>query len=405
MASKANASGAERWWLKVLGTLNEFQARLFVAQKALELGRGGVSRLSKLTGMSRPTIHKGIAQLRERGRVSVPAGGRVRQAGAGRRPVEAVEPALARDLTRIMDETTAGDPMSLLKWTSKSTRTIADELAQRGHRVSWRTVARCLHDMDYSLQANVKTVEGPQHPDRDAQFRYINQQVRGCIRRGEPVVSVDTKKKELVGAFRNSGRTWRPQGQPVQVFTHDFPQLGIGKAIPYGTYDVAQDRGVVNVGISHDTAEFAVESIRRWWRLMGRRSYPQARRLLVCADAGGSNGARLRAWKVHLQRLATDLGIPITVAHYPPGTSKWNKVEHRLFSFISLTWRGQPLVSYATVVKLIGSTRTRSGLKVKAILDTREYVTGQEISPQALKELRLQGHRFHPEWNYTLSPA
>jgi len=405
MASKANASAAERWWLKVLGTLNEFQARLFVAQKALELGRGGISRLSKLSGMSRPTIHKGIAQLMERGPVAVPAGGRVRQAGSGRRRAEAVDPGLERELTRIMDETTAGDPMSWLKWTSKSTRTIAGELSHRGHPVSWRTVARCLHDMGYSLQANVKTVEGPQHPDRDAQFRYINQQVRACIRRGDPVVSVDTKKKELVGAFRNAGRTWRPQGQPVEVFTHDFPHLGIGKAIPYGTYDVAQDRGLVNVGISHDTAEFAVESIRRWWRLMGRRSYPQARRLLVCADAGGSNGSRPRAWKVQLQRLATELGIPITVAHYPPGTSKWNKVEHRLFSFISLTWRGQPLVSFETVVKLIGSTRTRSGLKVKAILDTREYATGQEISPQVMKALKLQPHRFHPEWNYTLSPG
>jgi hypothetical protein len=270
--------------------------------------------------------------------------------------------------------------------------------------VSWVTVARCLQDLGYSLQANVKTLEGPQHPDRDAQFRYLNAQVARFLRTGDPVVSVDTKKKELVGAFQNGGRRWRRRGQAERVLTHDFPHLGQGKAIPYGTYDPARDRALVNVGVSHDTAEFAVESIRRWWRLLGRKTYRQARRLLICADAGGSNGLRLRAWKVSLQGLANELGVPITVCHYPPGTSKWNRIEHRLFSFISLNWRGQPLVSYETVVNLIGSTRTRIGLKVKAVLDTRAYETGREVSPQEMQALRLKRHAFHPDWNYTLSP-
>ncbi len=294
--------------------------------------------------------------------------------------------------------------MSLLKWTSKSTRTIAEELSRRGHTVSAVTVGRCLHDMDYSLQANVKTIEGAQHPDRDAQFRYINAQVKAFVRRRDPVVSVDTKKKELVGAFKNAGRRWQRQGDATQVHVHDFPQLGRGKAIPYGTYDVALDKALVNVGVSHDTAEFAVASIRRWWRMLGRRSYPRASRLLICADAGGSNGNRLRAWKLHLQRLANEIGILVSVSHYPPGTSKWNKIEHRLFSFISMNWRGTPLVSYETVVNLIGSTRTRGGLTVKALLDTRDYETGQEVSTHEMKELRLRGHSFHPDWNYTLLP-
>ncbi len=403
-ASKGSATPVEKHWLKVLGTLNEFQARLFVAEKARELGRGGVSHLSRLTGMSRPTIMKGLAELRQRGPVQPVAEGRVRRPGAGRKAVEEVDPRVKAELTRIVEETTAGDPMSLLKWTNKSTRAIAEELSRRGHGVSWVTVARCLHAMGYSLQANVKTLEGPQHPDRDAQFRHINQKVKTFGRTGDPVISVDTKKKELIGAFSKAGRTWRPRGEPTEVLTHDFPHLGVGKAIPYGAYDVARDRALVNVGVSHDTAEFAVESIRRWWRLLGKRSYPQAARLLICADAGGSNGPRLRAWKLHLQRLANELRLPISVCHYPPGTSKWNKIEHRLFSFISLTWKGQPLVSYETVVNLIGSTRTRRGLKVKALLDTRQYAPGQEVSVQEMRQLKLKGDSFHPDWNYTLSP-
>jgi transposase len=403
MAS-ATTSDAERRWLRVLSTLNEAQARLYVAEKALELGRGGISRLAQLTGMSRPTIYKGAAELRAKRAVLPAQTGRIRQAGGGRKRVEDVEPKMKKALTRIVEETTAGDPMSLLKWTAKSTRTIAEELSRRGHAVSAVTVGRCLHDMGYSLQANVKSVEGAQHPDRDAQFRYINAQVKAFVRSGDPVVSVDTKKKELVGAFKNAGKRWRPQGEPEVVHVHDFPHLGEGKAIPYGTYDLAHDQALVNVGVSHDTAEFAVASIRRWWRMLGRRSYPRAGRLLICADAGGSNGNRLRAWKVYLQQLASDIAMPISVCHYPPGTSKWNKIEHRLFSFISMNWRGKPLVSYETVVALIGGTRTRSGLQVKALLDTRDYETGQQISPKQMRELPLRGHSFHPDWNYTLSP-
>ena len=267
------------------------------------------------------------------------------------------------------------------------------------HAMDW-----LLRQMGYSLQANAKTKEGPQHPDRDAQFRYLNQQVKRFRRSGDPVISVDTKKKELVGAFKNGGRTWRRKGKPHRVNVHDFPSLGQGKAIPYGAYDLARDRAVVNVGVTHDTAEFAVESIRRWWRLDGRSHYRGAKGLLICADCGGSNGNRPRAWKVELQRLSDDIGLPITVCHYPPGTSKWNKIEHRLFSFISLNWKGQPLVNYETMVNLIGATRTQSGLAVKAVLDTRQYQTGLEVSPKEVEALHLRRHSVHPDWNYTLSP-
>jgi hypothetical protein len=400
---KTDPSQSARW-LKVLGTLNEFQARLFVADKALELGRGGVSRLAQLTGLSRPTISKGVTELAGGTPLPSPEAGRVRKPGGGRKKVEEVDPEVRRHLARIVEETTAGDPMSLLKWTSKSTRAIADELTRLGRPVSWVTVARCLREMGYSLQANVKTKEGPQHPNRDAQFRYINAEVKRFLRTGDPVISVDTKKKELVGAFRNAGRVWRPAGQPQKVLVYDFPQLAQGKAIPYGAYDVAQDRAVVNVGVTHDTAEFAVESIRRWWRWDGKKAYPTAQKLLICADGGGSNGSRLRAWKVNLQRLANHIRVPITVCHYPPGTSKWNKIEHRLFSFISLNWKGQPLVSYEAIINLIGSTRTRTGLRVKALLDTTEYETGVSVSSQQIEELNLRRHSIHPEWNYTISP-
>jgi hypothetical protein len=404
MVSSRRISEHDRRWLKVLGTLNELQARLFVAERALTLGRGGFAHLATLTGMSRTTIAKGVAELQQPGAVIVGAGDRIREPGGGRPKAEAVHPGLRAQLTRILDESTAGDPMGPLKWTGKSTRAIAAELVRRGCPVHWTTVARCLHDLDYSLQGNVKALEGKQHPDRDAQFRYINAQVQAFMRTRDPVVSVDTKKKELVGPFRNAGRTWRRRGQPHRVNTHDFPQLAAGKAIPYGTYDVARNHAVVNVGVTHDTAEFAVESIRRWWRLLGKRGYPTAKRLLISADAGGSNGARLRAWKFQLQGLASELQLPITVCHYPPGTSKWNKIEHRLFSFISLTWKGQPLVSYETVVNLIGKTQTRTGLRVKALLDTRAYRTGARVTTKELNALRLKRHEIHPDWNYTLLP-
>ena len=395
---------AERRWIKVLATLNEAQVRWFVADKALDLGRGGVSRLSAITGMSRTTITKAIGELSARGALMPAAMGRVRRAGGGRKRVEESEPAVQKLLLGIVEATTAGDPMSLLRWTSKSTRTIAEELGRRGHRIDAVTVGRCLRALGYSLQANVKTKEGPQHAARDEQFRYINRLVRAYITAGDPVISVDTKKKELVGEFRNAGRTWRPRGEPVAVHVHDFPQLGRGKAVPYGAYDIARNRAVVNVGISHDTAEFAVESIRRWWRLDGRRLYRDARRLLICADSGGSNGHRLRAWKLGLQRFADEIALPITVCHYPPGTSKWNKIEHRLFSFISINWRGRPLVNYETVVNLIGATRTRTGLRVKALLDSRTYDTGVKITDDAMRDVRLRRHKLHPDWNYTLDP-
>lgn len=395
----------ESRWLKVLGCLNEFQARVYIADRALDLGRGGISRLSGISGMSRTTITKAVAELNQRRRLKLPAGGGVRIAGAGRRKAEETDPKILQSLARILRETTAGDPMSLLRWTSKSTRTIADELSGQGQPISNATVARCLHEMGYSLQANVKAKEGPQHEDRDAQFRYINRQVKAFLKTSDPVISVDTKKKELVGAFKNAGRTWRRRGNPHRVNVHDFIHLGEGKAIPYGTYDIARDKAVVNVGITHDTAEFAVESIRRWWKLDGRVAYARARRLMICADSGGSNGSRVRAWKVELQRLASQIQMPITVCHYPPGTSKWNKVEHRLFSFISLNWRGRPLRNFETVVNLIGGTRTRSGLNVKAILDTKEYDTGVSISDDELKRVLIHRHKTHPDWNYTISPA
>jgi hypothetical protein len=402
--TSVSPSPVERRWLRVMGTLNEYQARLFVAERSLEMGRGGASRLSKLTGMSRVTINSGVAELRGGKRLRAAGAGRVRAPGGGRKKVEEADPALQRRLKAIVEETTAGDPMSPLKWTSKSTRTIAEDLTRGGHRVSNVTVGRCLVEMGYTLQGNVKTREGPQHPDRDAQFHYLNRQVKGFRRTGDPVISVDTKKKELVGAFKNGGQRWLPQGKPDEVSVYDFPSQAEGKAIPYGAYDIARNRAVVNVGVTHETAEFAVESIRRWWWMDGRRHYREAQRLLICADSGGGNGSRQRAWKVHLQELSDETGMAITVCHYPPGTSKWNKIEHRLFSFISLNWKGKPLINFETVVNLIGGTRTRTGLKVKAILDTNQYETGVELSKKDIDQLHLTRHKTHPDWNYTLSP-
>jgi hypothetical protein len=388
----------------VFRTLNEFQARLFAADKALDLGRGGISRMAELTGLSRTTITKAVAELGSGAKLVNPGEGRARRVGGGRKKVEGVDPGVRDLLAKILEETTAGDPMSQLRWTSKSTRTLAEELTRSGHPVTWVTVARCLDDMGYSLQANRKTKEGPQHASRDAQFRYINRQVKAVLATGDPVISVDAKKKEMVGPFNNGGRTWRPKGKPREVNTKDFPSLAQGKALPYGVYDTGQNRAVVNVGVTHDTAEFAVESIRRWWKLDGRKSYPAAGRLLICADAGGSNGNRLRAWKLNLQQMADQIRIPITVCHYPPGTSKWNKIEHRLFSFISLNWRGEPLINYETIINLIGGTKTRTGLKVKAVLDTNEYETGIKVSDEQLEEIRIRQHKVHPAWNYTISP-
>jgi Rhodopirellula transposase DDE domain len=404
MSVTKRRSAEEGRWLKVVSVLNEYQARLFVADKALDLGRGGISRMSALTGMSRTTITKAVGELSRQRRLKFFSGERIREAGAGRKKVEQEDQRIREELKQIVEQSTAGDPMSALLWTNQSTQSIAEELTQRGHPVSDKTVARCLKNMGYSLQLNRKEKEGRQHPNRDAQFRYINLQEARFRASGDPVISVDTKKKELVGAFQNKGRTWRQKGRPTEVNVHDFPSLADGHAIPYGTYDVAGNRAVVNVGISHDTAEFAAESIRRWWKMDGRRRYSRARRLLICADGGGSNSSRTRAWKIQVQELADEIGVPITVCHFPPGTSKWNRVEHRLFSYISLTWRGQPLWSYESIINLIGTTRTRTGLKVKAVLDENNYETGIKITDEEMQQLCIRRHKIHPKWNYTLSP-
>jgi hypothetical protein len=398
MASKA----ADELMLLVLGTLDEAQARWYVAREALSRGHGGLKALHELTGMSRPTISKGIRELRER--KPLEATERIRRPGGGRKRLEETDPGFGRALERILEENTAGDPMSLLRWTNKSAARIAKELTRQGHRVSGETVRRKLRQMGYSLQANVKSLEGSSPAGRDKQFRYINAQVKKSLRQGDPVLSVDAKKKERVGEFKNPGKTWRPKGKPHKVNVYDYPSLGIGTAIPYGAYDVHRDEGFVNVGTSHETAEFAVESLRRWWRYFGRKHYAKARALLLCADGGGSNGSRNRAWKYHLQQLSDELGIRITVCHYPPGTSKWNKIEHRMFSFISLNWKGQPLVSYETVVNLIGATRTKGGLRVKAKLDSRVYEAGLKIPEKDMKRINLRAHDVHPVWNYTISP-
>ena len=381
--------------------LDERQRRLVAAADADQLGRGGISRVCRSSGLSRPTIHKGLRELREKAL----APGRVRRPGAGRKRVEELDPQVLTELESLIDPTARGDPMSPLRWTSKSTRHLAEALGGRGYPVSHQTVTELLRVLDYSLQGTTKTLEGAQHPDRDAQFEYINRTTKRYLRQGWPVISVDTKKKELVGPFKRSGREWRPKGQPEEVRVHDFPDPDLGKAIPYGVYDVGQDLGWVNVGKDHDTAAFAVESIRRWWRSMGVPLYPRAKRLLICADGGGSNGYRSRLWKAKLQRLATEMALQITVCHFPPGTSKWNKIEHRLFSHITLNWRGRPLVSHDVVVNLIGSTKTKSGLRVKARLDKRKYALGIQVSDEEMEAIKLTRHRFHGDWNYTIKAS
>ena len=388
--------------LRVLGTLNEAQTRWFVAREAMLLGRGGIAEMCRLTGVSKPTVIKGMKELKARPELGM--GERIRRPGAGRKKLEDRNPGIGEALQAIMDETTAGDPMSLLKWTSKSTYQIRDQLAELGYVISEDTVRRRLRTMEYSLQANEKTKEGGSHKDRDGQFRYINDLAGTFVKRGEPVLSVDAKKKERIGEFKNPGRRWRRKGTPPQVNVYDFPSLAQGTAIPYGTYDVQHNSGMVNVGMTHETAEFAVESIRRWWQYLGRRQYPQAHELLICADGGGSNGSRNRAWKFHLQDLADELGLAITVCHYPPGASKWNKIEHRMFSFISMNWRGEPLVSFETVINLISATLTRTGLSIKASLDTNEYQTGEKISDQQMQKLQIRPHEVHGQWNYTIAP-
>jgi hypothetical protein len=389
--------------LKLLGTLDEAQKRWYIGREAILLGHGGIKQMCEISGLSKPTVIKAVRELRGEGALRADVC-RIRAAGGGRKKLEERDPEIGQLLQEVMEETTAGDPMSLLRWTSKSTYQIRDQLAALGHPVSEDTIQRRLKEMDYSLQANVKEKEGRAPAERDQQFRYINRLAKEHMARGEPVISVDAKKKERVGAFKNAGRKWRRKGEPVEVNVYDYPSLAVGTATPYGAYDWQKNQGMVNVGMSHDTAEFAVESLRRWWRSVGRRQYPDVRRLLICADGGGSNGSRNRAWKYYLQQLANELALEVTVCHYPPGTSKWNKIEHRMFSFISLNWRGEPLVSFETVVNLISATTTRTGLKIKARLDKRFYETGIEIPDEEMEKLNLRWHDQNPQWNYSLFP-
>lgn len=388
---------------RVLLTLNEAQRRWLVGREAMRHGRGGIERMVETSGLSKPTILKGIRELRSKKQL-VAEGGRVRKPGGGRKRVEEQDPEFSKLLDRIMDESTVGDPMSPLKWNSKSTYQIRQYLETEGHPVSEDTIQRRLRELGYSLQANNKDKEGESHADRDRQFRHLNNTAKRFLKAGEPVISVDTKKKERIGNFKNNGRKWHQRGSAPKVNIHDFPSMAEGTAIPYGAYDVSRNEGMVNVGMTHDTAEFAVESIRRWWQRFGRRHYPRAPRLLICADSGGSNAARNRAWKFYLQRLSDETGLEIVVGHYPPGTSKWNKIEHRMFSFISMNWKGEPLVSFETVVNLISATTTTKGLRIQAILDDTAYETGLKITDAQMKELNIRSHRHHPEWNYSFLP-
>ena len=381
--------------------LDERTRRVMAANEALAFGYGGVSLVHRACGLSRNAIARGIEEI-EAGEAPEP--GRVRRPGAGRMPLTEADPRLMAAVDRLLDDQTRGDPRSPLRWTCKSTRTIAQELSQRRHPISHTKVAQLLHALDYSLQSNRKTEEGRDHPDRDAQFRHINAVVKRCLVQGWPVVSVDTKKKELIGNFENRGQQWRRAQQPERVRTHDFPTPDVPRAYPYGVYDIGRNTGFVTIGTDHDTGEFAVASIRGWWRAEGRRLYPAAARIVITADGGGSNGWRLRLWKLALQIFADEIGVPVSVCHFPPGTSKWNKIEHRLFSFISSNWRGEPLRDYETIVKLIARTTTATGLTVTCRLDRRRYPTGRRVTTEDMRRINLQPDRFHGEWNYSIRP-
>ena len=383
--------------------LDERGRRRFVAAEALAAGRGGVAAVSGITGIARSTINRGLAELRGSAAPEAPLD-RVRRTGGGRPSLVATDPTLLADLKTLVEPATRGDPMAPLLWTAKSLRNLAAGLGELGHRIGHNVVADLLRGMGYSLQANRKTLEGSNNPDRDAQFGYINEQVKGALAANQPAISVDTKKKELVGNFKNAGREYRPKGQPEPVQVHDFVIPQLGRAAPYGVYDISDNTGWVSVGIDHDTASFAVNAIRRWWQTMGCERYPNATRLLITADCGGSNGARVRLWKRELQVLANELSMAITICHLPPGTSKWNKIEHRLFSFITQNWRGKPLVSYQTIVQLIAATTTKTGLKVQSEIDTNTYPKGIKVTDAEMDEINIRRHDFHGDWNYTISP-
>ena len=392
---------ADERFRQIKPVLDEQGLRRYAAMEALSLGHGGVCAMSRISGLARSTIGRGIEDIRS-GRCA--PSGRVRQPGAGRKRKIDQDPTLQQDLKALVAASTRGDPMSPLLWTTRSLRNLVKELTRKGHKVSRTLVGELLHDLRYSLQANSKTKEGKQHIDRDAQFQYIADQATAFLKADEPVISVDTKKKELVGDFKNGGREWHPEGEAEEVRVHDFQDKDLGKAIPYGVYDVTNNQGWVSVGIDHDTAYFATASIRRWWREMGTTRFPRATELFITADGGGSNGYRTRLWKVALQDLADKIGLKLTVSHFPPGTSKWNKVEHRLFSFITQNWRGKPLVSVQVIVNLIAATRTTKGLVVKAALDGNTYETGISVPDDQMAKLDLKPAQFHGEWNYTIRP-
>jgi len=386
-------------------TLDERMRRLMAAAEAEAIGYGGISTVSRATGVSRRAIRIGIKELKEKkSPKSADREKRIRKEGGGRKKTVHKDPTLKIDLEKLVEPTTRGDPESPLRWTCKSVRRLAKELKKMGHSTSHRMVAEILHEQGYSLQGNKKTLEGSSHPDRDAQFKFINKLVQEQLKNNDPAISVDAKKKESVGNFKNNGKEWKPKGTPDEVEVYDFPSKAVGKAIPYGVYDIGKNLGWVNVGIDHNTSTFAVESIRRWWYSMGIQIYPDAVKLLITADGGGSNGSRVRLWKLEIQKLANDLGFPIAICHFPPGTSKWNKIEHRMFSFITQNWRGKPLVSHEVIVNLIGDTTTKTGLKIRCEIDTENYPTGQKVSKKELKTINIKRSDFHGEWNYTIFP-
>jgi hypothetical protein len=381
--------------------LDERTRRLMAANEAIGLGYGGVSLVHRACGLSRKAIAKGVREIQTG---DAPLAGRIRRPGAGRKNLTLSDPALVAALECLVDGGTRGDPESPLRWVCKSTRTLAAELCRQRHPISYVRVAQLLHEQNYSLQSNRKLEEGEDHPDRDAQFRHINDCVKRALVAGRPVISVDTKKKELVGNYANAGHQWLPAKQPVPVQGHDFPGPEVPRAFPYGIYDLGRNEGFVNVGTDHDTGAFAVASIRGWWRFEGRHLYPQADTVLITADGGGSNGSRLRLWKFELQRFADETGLTLSICHFPPGTSKWNKIEHRLFSFISSNWRGEPLRNYQTIVSLIANTTTAKGLKVICRLDRRKYPTGRRVSDEEMKRVNLKRNTFHGDWNYLIQP-
>jgi len=386
-------------------SLTERSRRLWAAAEARSMGRGGVAAVMAATGMSSATLSKGLKELEaEAASDATLPSDRIRRVGGGRKPARDKQPGLSRALAALVEPTARGDPEQSLRWTCKSTSKLASQLRKQGFQVGVRTVAKELKEQAFSLQSNRKTREGASHPDRNEQFAHINEQVMAFQRRGQPAISVDTKKKELVGDFKNSGREWRPRGQPQEVRVHDFRGPKAPKAIPYGVYDLTRNEGWVSVGIDHDTARFATASIRRWWRKMGRKRYPRAKQLLITADCGGSNSSRTRLWKVALQELADELGLRLTVCHFPPGTSKWNKIEHRMFCHITQNWRGRPLTDYAVIVQLIGNTRTTTGLKIRSELDDHEYPLKETVTAEELAQVQLRPATFHGEWNYTVTP-